>query len=50
MEGGRAYLGRSVACREFTTEVVVRQLDLAAAVSRGHSSHESDEGLNRDRE
>jgi hypothetical protein len=25
-KGGRAYLGRSVACRGFTTETAVRQL------------------------
>jgi hypothetical protein len=49
IEGGRTYLGRSVACREFATEVVVRQLDLAAEVSRGHSNHDSGEGPNRDR-
>jgi hypothetical protein len=29
-----------VACRVFTTEVAVRQLDPAAEVSRGHSNHD----------
>ena len=42
--------GDLFACREFTTEVVVRQLDLAAEVSREHNNHDSAEDPNRDRE
>ncbi len=45
-EGGRTYLGRSAACCGNVTESGVIHSDRAAEVSRRHSTHESEEGLN----
>lgn len=49
-QGGRAYLGRSAACRGFVTEGIAWCFDLVAEVSRGHISRASGESPNRDRE
>ena len=46
MEGRGAYLGRSAICLGFETERIARFSDRTAEVSRGRSSHASDEGPN----
>src|SRR6185437_9179095 len=45
-EGGRTYLGRSAVCSGIGTEGEAILPDRAAEVSRGRSSHASDEGPN----
>jgi hypothetical protein len=46
VEGGRTYLGRSVACHEIVTESGAIHFDRVAEVSSTRISRESDEGPN----